>query len=87
MPPKFEVVEEPDQPPPKMAIDAIVLGLKVLSQRTIIALSNLFSLITCASVFWLALTVVPHDPTVLQLIGLGGYAVFIVAVNVIVRRA
>ena len=90
--PQFEVVE--DDPPEQTksddggqaAIDILLLLLKPLSQKTIIALGNLFSLLTVASVFWLCLSIIPHDPSIQQLVGLGGYAVFVVAVNLIVRR-
>ena len=90
--PKFTVVEEPDVPTPESsgaserAADFLLLLLKPLSQKTIIALGNLFSLLTVISVFWLAMTVVPHTPTIEQLVGLGGYAVFVIVVNWIVRR-
>lgn len=92
--PQFEVV--PDDPPEPTnspveggqaaALDILLLLLKPLSQKTIIAIGNCFSLLTVASVFWLSLAIIPKDPSVQQLIGLGGYAVFVVAVNLIVRR-
>lgn len=93
--PQFEVV--PDDPPEPTnssvaeggqaaALDILLLLLKPLSQKTIIAIGNCFSLLTVASVFWLSLAIIPKDPSVRQLIGLGGYAVFVVAVNLIVRR-
>lgn len=63
----------------------LMLGLSALAQRTVIALANLFCLLTVGSVFWLFMSVMPA-PTVLQLVGLGMYAVFIGVSNVIVRR-
>jgi hypothetical protein len=90
--PKFEVVEdEPLTPatesePSTSAVDILLLLLKPLSQKTIIALGNCFSLLTVVSVFWLCLAIIPHDPSIQQLVGLGGYAVFVVAVNLIVRK-
>ena len=92
--PQFEVVE--DDPVPSnapeaaeaesKAVDFLLLLLKPLSQKTLIALGNCFSLLTVLSVFWLSLVIVPHDPTLYQLVGLGGYALFVVLVNLIVRR-
>ncbi len=85
--PKFEVVEEPEiESKSESALTSLLLlNLKTLSQKALLALAALFSLLTVASVFWLAMTII-HDPNVYQLVGLGGYALFILAVNVIVRR-
>ena len=83
--PRFEVVEEPD-PKPAVDIDVILVQMRLLAQRAAIAVADLYSLLTVASVFCLALLIVPHDPSSYQLAGLAGYAVFVVAVNVIVRR-
>ena len=62
----------------------LYLGLKALSQRALVALSALFTLLTVASAFALWWRVLP-DPSVFQLIGLGLYAIFILAVH-LVRR-
>ena len=88
-PARFEVV--PDDPPTEpesdnRAIDFLLFLLKPLSQKTVIALGNLFSLLTVISVFWLAYGILPAAPTNQQLIGLGGYAVFVSVINWIVRR-
>ena len=85
---RFEVIEEPDVPEPKPRIDpdVILLQLRMLAQRTAIAVADLYSLLTVASVFCLALLIIPHDPSSYQLAGLAGYALFVVAINVIVRR-
>ena len=87
---KFEVVQdEPDTPPripigEKFATDALMLALKGLSQRAIIAVDNLFTLLTVGSAFWLWLSI--PSPSTYQLIGLAMYAVFVLAANWIVRR-
>jgi hypothetical protein len=60
--------------------------LAIFSQKTGAALSGFYSLLTVLSVFWLSFVIIPHDPSVQQLVGLGGYAAFVIAVNVIVRR-
>lgn len=101
-PHRFEVIEEDDETPAPSTPDKSasadksteafvavldkLLGLKSLAQRAAIAIADLFSLITVATVFWLCLAIVPYEPTTYQLAGLCGYALFIVAVNVIVRR-
>jgi hypothetical protein len=91
--PKFEVVEDPDQPTPDqtptsrsadLGTQALLLGLQTLSKRALIAIDNLFCLLTVFSVFWLCLSI-PH-PDTQQLIEIGGYALFVLAANVIVRR-
>jgi len=53
----------------------LITTLKTLSQRTVIALANLGDLALMASVFVLWLMVI-GQPTVPQLIGVGGYAAF-----------
>jgi len=84
--PAFEVVEEEEPGKAESALTSLLLlNLKTLSQKTLVALASLFSLITVASVFWLAMVII-HDPNVYQLVGLGGYALFVLAANVIVRR-
>ena len=91
----FTIVEESDTPEPatsaapqpdhSAAIEALVLRMQALSQRALIALANLFPLITALTVFWASLAIL-RDPTTPQLVGLGMYALFILAINVIVRR-
>ena len=67
------------------ATQLLLLALKALSQRTVIALSNLFTLIGLASAFWLWLLILPN-PTLNQLIGVAGYAVFLASLEFIRRR-
>ena len=94
-PKRFELVQEPDPdetaPAPRsepagagIATDLILLSLQALSKRTLVALSNLFCLLTVGSAFWLCLTI--HDPNTLQLVEIGGYFGFVLAANWIVRR-
>ena len=66
------------------ATAALIIGLKALSQRALIALADLFCLMTVISAF-LLWSWIPN-PSINQLIALGMYACFLVAVNVIVRR-
>ena len=94
----FTVEEAPDnvapfpQPKPpagqQAAIAGILLGLKALSQGAAIALANvashLFSLLTVASAFWL--WAAHPQPDIYQLVSLGGYAVFVLAANIVIRR-
>jgi len=89
--PRFEVVEETDDQAPKETIpnetlDTILLGLKALPKKTALALSNCFALLTVATVFWLAMLIIPYQPNTFQLAGLAGYALFIIAVNIITRK-
>ena len=87
---RFQVVENvDDEPAPKRddysaATAALILGLKALSQRALIAVDNLFTLITVCLVFWLWKSI--PQPDTYQLISLGVFAVFVLAANVIVRR-
>ena len=78
-------VEVPDQtiPPAKTpaidqaALNLLVLSLKSLSQRAVIALAGLTTLLMAASVFFLAYLILTLGPTIHQLVGLGLYGIFI----------
>ncbi len=63
----------------------LLLGLKTLSQRAIVSLSNLFTLLTCVSAFLLWQNVLPN-PNGLQLTGLGLYGVFILLLHIVRRK-
>ena len=66
------------------ATAGLILALKALSQRALIAIDNLFTLITVCLVFWLWKSV--PQPDTYQIIQLGIFAVFVLAANVIVRK-
>jgi len=66
------------------ATKMLMLGLGALSKRSLVALADLFCLLTVASVFWLFIST--PDPNVMRLIQLGGYCLFVLAANWIVRR-
>ena len=68
----------------KIAGDALLLALTALSQRAIDGLSRLFTLLTVASAF--VLWYVTPNPNAYQLAQLGGYAIFVLGINWIVRR-
>lgn len=83
-----EVIDHPSAPKrPKgegLAIQGLMVALSALSKRTLIALSNLFALLTILSVWWLFMSI--PSPDVHQLFALGGYSIFVLAANWIVRR-
>jgi hypothetical protein len=88
--PQFEVVEdEPSnlpaaaEPDPSRAVDIL---LALLSEKTGTVVNGFYSLLTVASLFWLSYDIIPNNPSTQQLIGLGGYAGFVIAINIIVRR-
>lgn len=96
--PDFQVV--PDEPAPspstspaegghrpprdRAAEQMLLLALKSLSQRALIAAADLFCLFTVLSAWWLWLQI--PEPNVHQLVSMGIYATFILVANVIVRR-
>jgi len=86
----FQIVPDEDDPPsPKGAsadksVSLLLLAIKTLGQRALVAITDLFTLITVASA-WFLWWITP-DPTVLQIAKLSIYAVFVLAANVIVRR-
>ena len=87
--PGFEVVggTETDQPRPAdngVAIAMLTIGLKALSQRALVGVADLFTLLTVGSAFWLWSSIpAPNDR---QIAALTIYALFVLAANWIVRR-
>lgn len=84
-----QFIEVPDDEAPEKssseATTALALALsRALSERAIVMMSWLLTLLTCGSVFWVWLSV--PNPSPLQLVSLGVYAAFIFAVNWLVRR-
>ena len=84
------VVNQPPAPPKKdpleeAALQMIMLGLKTLSQRVIVALSDLFTLLTCVSAFVLWQDVLPN-PNSFQLVGLGLYGMFLLLLHLVRKR-
>jgi hypothetical protein len=88
--PKFEVIDDDNEPAespvPEPVLQNILAGLKALPQKTAHVLSNCFALLTVTTVFVLALMIIPYTPSVYQLVGLGGYCCFIIAINIIARK-
>lgn len=86
--PGFEVVggTETEQPAPDngAAVRMLTLALAALSQRALVAIADLFTLLTVGSAFWLWSSIpAPNDR---QIIALSIYALFVLAANWIVRR-
>lgn len=90
---RLQIVEEiPDQQPQAVPADplvsvgatALMLGIKALSQRTLVALDGLSTLITVGLVFWLWLSI--PNPSVNQLVGMGMFAIFVLAANFVARK-
>lgn len=93
---QFQVEEVPDNVVPiakpsmgdKAVLNGILLALKALAQGAAIALSHIarhvVALFTAASVFWLFMTI--PDPNEKQIAWGVIYAVFVLAVNMIVGR-
>ena len=88
--PGFEVVVDNDAPkqvtqtdPNGVAVKLIQMALVALSQRAVVALADLFTLLTVGSAFWLWWSIpVPNDR---QIAALTIYALFVLAANWIVR--
>lgn len=87
--PGFEVVggTEVDQPVPQatgVQIAMLTIALKALSQRALVAATDLFTLITCAGVF--TIWYLTPDPNYQQIIHNSLFASFVLVANYIVRR-
>lgn len=84
---KLEVVPETEELEVKPRSDAgmtmLLMGLKALSQRALIALSSLFSLLTAGSAFWLWF--LTPKPDIYQIVSLTIYSIFILALNFLVK--
>jgi hypothetical protein len=65
------------------ATNILMLALKALSQRALVAVGNLFVLLTAASAWWLWMTTLPQ-PSIQQLVGLALYGCLILALNYLV---
>lgn len=68
----------------EVSVKMMTLALAALSKKFIIAVANLFCLLTVASAFWLWYSI--PEPNQHQLISLGMYGLFVLAINVIVNR-
>lgn len=68
--------QETNQAQANASLQLLMLALKTLSQRTIVAVAALRGLLLAGTVFWLALTVV-ESPSTPKLVGLGLYAAFV----------
>ena len=86
--PGFEVVGGTETEAPKpdngAAVRMLTLALAALSQRALIAIADMFSLITTASCFWLWWCI--PSPNDRQIVALSLYGLLILAINWIVRR-
>jgi hypothetical protein len=88
---QFRVELDEDDAPPtsppdtEFATNALTLALTALSQRALVALASLFSLLTVASVFWLGMAI-SANPNPYQITTMAIYAAFVTCVNIIVRR-
>ena len=85
--------QEVAQPPSAAQITAgaamgvILQALRVLSQRTVLAIASLIDLALCASVFYLVLNANSTEYTnPLQIWTVGGYAAFVLVVLLFRRR-
>jgi hypothetical protein len=85
--PGFEIVGGTEADPPQatgVQVAMLTIALKALSQRALVAATDLFSLLTIASCFWLWWSIpAPNDR---QIISLTLYGCLILAINWIVRR-
>lgn len=91
--PAFELVgERADEPVPAMqsaqekaAIQMLQIGLAALSKKAVVALSTIFTGAALFSAWWLWAAILPN-PSTLQLVGVGMYAAFLLALEFVRRR-
>ena len=68
------------------ATQILMLALRTVSQRAVVAIFNAFTAVAVGSAWVLWYSVLPN-PNVYQLVGCGLYAVFLLAVEIIRRRS
>lgn len=84
--PGFKLItDEPEAPKQdnSAALKILLVALGALTQRTLIAISDLYSLLAVGSVFWLFLSI--SSPTPYQLVELGMYGAFVLASIIFVK--
>ena len=87
----FRIISDEKAPPrtdqvlEAAGLQTLMLGLGALSKRAIVGLQSLFVLLATGSAFALWWSVLP-SPSILQLVGLGMYAMFVLAASIIVRK-
>jgi hypothetical protein len=64
---------------------ALQMALRTLSQKTLVALSSLYSLLLAGAVFWVFWRILA-DPSVLQLVGAGMFGIFALAIHLVRKR-
>lgn len=89
-PPKFEIVQEDTEPATQpvsndVAARMLTIALGALGQKAVVALASLFSVVLAGTVFALYYITLP-SPSIYQLVGLGMYSMFILALHVIRAR-
>lgn len=67
------------------ALKLLLLSLQTVSQRALIALSNMFTLIGLASAWWLWHETLPN-PSISQLTGLALYGLLLVSLHLVRRK-
>jgi len=75
------IPETPQNDQAAAAMQLLLLSIKTISQRALIALSNLFTVAAVGSTWWLFNEALPINPSANQLIGLGLYGVFVLAIH------
>lgn len=83
--PNLDPIPQVPHPVDTFSTNILLTSLRALSQRAVIAVANLFVLLTAISAFWLWYATMP-SPSVLQLVGLSLYGVLILALNWLVLR-
>lgn len=80
-----QIQKQPDNQASQASVQLLILALKTLSQRTLVALGALRGLVLAGSVFWAVLTILP-DPNAYKLVGIGLYGLFCLVLEIITYR-
>lgn len=83
--PQPPLVNQQAQQQANASLQLLLLALKTLSQRTLIAIAALRGMILAGSVFWLAMVIMP-EPNTYKLVGLGLYSLFVLILEYVAYR-
>ncbi len=72
--------DRPTPSEPTVALDLIMLALRALGARALVAAGHIAATAALASVWWLYNEAIPANPSDHQLVGLGLYSAFTLAV-------
>lgn len=82
---EFSEPQSTNQAQAAASLSLLMLALKTLSQRTIVAIAALRGMVLAGTVFWAAMSILP-SPNTDKLVGLGLYGLFVLILEYVAYR-